>query len=226
MNKAGERRSGCNFRPCKTDEPAIQMRKMTRRRTVGASFAVAAGLASSACDVPFVHHRDHTRVFIPPAPLPKAAPEPVPQLPAPPQDVEMAFSLPLPGSASVTSIVELAPPPPAPVKRPPPPPPKVQATAPPPEPPPVAPTPKLGQIFTPEQRGGYNQALAESFARVDSALARLEGKHLTAEQSETADRIRTFRKQAEQAREQDLVTAVSLARRADLLAKDLLGRLP
>ena len=79
---------------------------------------------------------------------------------------------------------------------------------------------------TPEQAREYNQALAESFARVDTALARLEGKPLTAEQSETADRIRTFRRQAEQAREQDLVTAVSLARRADLLAKDLLGRLP
>ena len=101
----------------------------------------------------------------------------------------------------------------------------MQANAPQPEPPAVAP-PKLGQIFTPEQRQGYTQALAESFARVDSALARLEGKRLTADQSETADRIRTFRRQAEQAREQDLVTAVSLARRADLLAKDLLGRLP
>jgi len=32
--------------------------------------------------------------------------------------------------------------------------------------------------------------------------------------------------QAEQTREQDLVTAVNLARRADLLAKDLLERLP
>jgi len=81
-------------------------------------------------------------------------------------------------------------------------------------------------MFTAEQAREYNQTLTESFARVDSALARLEGKQLTADQSQTADRIRTFRKQAEQAREQDLVTAVSLARRADLLAKDLLGRLP
>jgi len=81
-------------------------------------------------------------------------------------------------------------------------------------------------MFTAEQAREYNQTLTESFARVDSALARLEGKQLTADQSQTADRIRTFRKQAEQAREQDLVTAVSLARRADRLAKDLLGRLP
>jgi isocitrate lyase len=72
----------------------------------------------------------------------------------------------------------------------------------------------------------YNRSLQESFARVDKALARLNGKRLTPEQAETADRIRTFRKQAEQAREQDLVTAVSLAKRADLLAKDLIERLP
>ena len=34
------------------------------------------------------------------------------------------------------------------------------------------------------------------------------------------------KKQAEQARQEDLVTAVSLARRADLLAQDLLNHLP
>jgi hypothetical protein len=54
----------------------------------------------------------------------------------------------------------------------------------------------------------------------------LAGKNLNAEQGEIAKRIQTFQKQAEQAREQDLVTAVSLARRADLLATDLLKRLP
>jgi hypothetical protein len=54
----------------------------------------------------------------------------------------------------------------------------------------------------------------------------LDRKPLTREQIDIRNRIRTFQKQAEQAREQDLVTAVSLARRADLLAKDLLERLP
>jgi isocitrate lyase len=62
--------------------------------------------------------------------------------------------------------------------------------------------------------------------RVNRELATVEGKNLTPEQKEIAERIRTFRKQAEQAREQDLLTAVSLARRADLLAKDLLEHLP
>lgn len=93
-------------------------------------------------------------------------------------------------------------------------------------PPEPAATPKLAQMFTPEELRENTRALDESLDRVNRALAIVEGKNLTPEQKETAERIRTFRKQAEQAREQDLLTAVSLARRADLLAKDLLERLP
>jgi hypoxanthine-guanine phosphoribosyltransferase len=54
----------------------------------------------------------------------------------------------------------------------------------------------------------------------------VEAKNLTAEQKDIVERIKTFRKQAEQAKEEDLLTAVSLAKRADLFAKDLLQRLP
>jgi hypothetical protein len=57
-------------------------------------------------------------------------------------------------------------------------------------------------------------------------LTKVAGRNLTAEQRDTAKLIQTFLSQAEQAREQDLVTAVNLAKRADLLAKDLLERLP
>jgi hypothetical protein len=57
-------------------------------------------------------------------------------------------------------------------------------------------------------------------------LAAAASRKLTADQDSLVVRIRTFVMQAEQAREQDLVTAVSLARRADLLAQDLAGRLP
>jgi hypothetical protein len=81
-------------------------------------------------------------------------------------------------------------------------------------------------MFTPEEFRANTRALNESLERVNRALAIVEGKTLTPDQKEIAERIRTFRKQAEQAREQDLLTAVSLARRADLLAKDLLERLP
>ena len=90
---------------------------------------------------------------------------------------------------------------------------------------PVVP-PKLGQLFTPEEQRENTRTLDESLERVNQALVKVEGKNLTADQKETVLRIRTFRKQAEQVREQDLLTAVSLARRADLLAKDLLEHLP
>ena len=81
-------------------------------------------------------------------------------------------------------------------------------------------------MFTPDEVREKTRTLEESLDRVNHALAVVERKNLTPEQRDTAERIRTFRKQAEQAREQDLLTAVSLARRADLLAKDLLEHLP
>ena len=97
---------------------------------------------------------------------------------------------------------------------------------PPPEPTELAPSPRLGQIFTADQSRDYNRALDESLTRVRMVLAAAANRRLTADQDSLVVRIRTFVMQAEQAREQDLVTAVSLARRADLLAQDLAGRLP
>jgi hypothetical protein len=90
----------------------------------------------------------------------------------------------------------------------------------------VAPALRLGQIYTPEQQREYNKSIDESLASAKNSLARIAAKRLTAEQAQQADSIRTLQRQAEQAREQDLLTAANLARRADLLAKDLLGRLP
>jgi len=87
--------------------------------------------------------------------------------------------------------------------------------------------PKLAQLYSPEEQREHVRTLDETMERVNRNLAILEGKNLTPEQKEEVERIRTYKKQAEQAREQDLLlTAVSLARRADLLAKDLLERLP
>jgi hypothetical protein len=51
-------------------------------------------------------------------------------------------------------------------------------------------------------------------------------RNLTAEQRNRVAQIRDFQTQAKQARVEDLVTAVSLAKHADLLAKDLLDSLP
>ncbi|MBZ5635391.1 MAG: hypothetical protein LAO55_19885 [Acidobacteriia bacterium] len=114
---------------------------------------------------------------------------------------------------------------------PPPPPPRAPvANAPKPQPPPSenppAQAPKLAQILTPEESRRNTQELEQYMERVKRALAMVAAKNLSAEQKDTAKLIQTFLAQAEQAREQDLVTAVNLARRADLLAKDLLERLP
>jgi hypothetical protein len=102
--------------------------------------------------------------------------------------------------------------------------PKPPAIATPAESPPAP--PRLAQLYTAEEQRENTRTLDESLERVNRNLASIEGKVLTQEQKEQVERIRTYKKQAEQAREQDLLTAVSLARRADLLAKDLLERLP
>jgi type IV secretory pathway VirB10-like protein len=91
---------------------------------------------------------------------------------------------------------------------------------------PAAPALRLSQILTPEESRRNNQELDQYADSVRKNLAKLAGKNLTADQKNTAERVQTYLSQAEQAREQDLVTAVSLAKRADLLAKDLLERLP
>jgi hypothetical protein len=103
-------------------------------------------------------------------------------------------------------------------------PPKPTAT--PTQPDTTPPPPRLGQIFTPDQQREYNRTLDESLDRVRRALAIVSGKALNPEQSEIANKIRVFQKQAEEQREQDLLTAVTLAKRADVLAQDLLERLP
>lgn len=73
----------------------------------------------------------------------------------------------------------------------------------------------------------HNRAIDESLDRVKKALIVLSQKRLNAEQSETVNRIAAIQKQAEQAREaQDLANAELLAKRADLLAQDLLTRVP
>jgi hypothetical protein len=179
-------------------------------------------LASTSC----WWHKTQARAFtpppvrpMPPAPADATLPEP------PPVEVDAAAIVP-PGLLDMPEItIELPDAPKRAARRPTvvaPPKPVVTGPVTPESPAP----PKLAQMFTPEELRQNTRILDESLERVNRALAIVEGKNLTAEQKEIAERIRTFRKQAEQAREQDLLTAVSLARRADLLAKDLLERLP
>jgi hypothetical protein len=91
---------------------------------------------------------------------------------------------------------------------------------------PPAPALRLSQILTPEESRRNTQELDQYMESVKKQLLRVAGKNLNAEQQDIADRVRTYLTQAEQARDKDLVTAVNLARRADLLAKDLVERLP
>ena len=182
---------------------------------------LALSLGSTSC---WFSKSPPPKVFVPPPPVarpPVATTEPV--LPAPPE-------IELPEEATVTEGIPAAmppaeAPPPAPPRRTPPP---VRATTQPPvtTPPEVQPAPRLGQIFTAEQLRDYNHAVDESLDRVRKVLGSVAGRNLNPELTEIVGRIQTFQKQAEQAREQDLVTAVNLARRADLLAQDLVKRLP
>ncbi len=163
--------------------------------------------------------KNKPRVFVPPPVQvrPVSLP-PQPELPEPPGfDVKIATQRP-----EFVPDLPTLPPPPAPPKRP------VIAAPKAPPPPQLEPlpTPRLGQIFTAEQLREYNRTLDDSLERVRRTLAVIAGKSLNAEQTEAANRIRTFLRQAEQTREQDLVTAASLARRADVLAQDLAARLP
>lgn len=91
---------------------------------------------------------------------------------------------------------------------------------------PAAPAPpRFGEILSPEKTKEFTKRLDAATERVRQALGMIQAKTLTEEQREAMSRIRVFLTQAEQAREQDLQNAVSLAERADLLSRDLLDRL-
>ena len=86
--------------------------------------------------------------------------------------------------------------------------------------------PPAESIITADQRREYTRALDESLESVKRMMDVLATKYLNPEQSEIRVRIGTYQKQAEQERDQDLALAVNLAKRAQLLAQDLLERVP
>ncbi len=182
----------------------------------GAAFICAASLL--VCSGCFFQKTRHV-AFTPPPPHPPAKIAPQAELPAPPLlTIDLsAWLLPdLP--VNIPDLPEPPKPKPAPkptqVSGP-----KAPATL-----PDIPVAPKLGPLFTPEQTREYTKDLEESLERVKRALTALARKRLKRDEVMTVERIRTFQKQGEQARQEDLVTAVNLAKRADLLAQDLLGR--
>lgn len=181
---------------------------------------VAGMLCAGAC------HKKMPRVFVPPA-IQRSAPQPL-KLPTNPDPPLLAADLTaIPGLDLGSPAPDIGAPP-----QPPPPQPRPRApvvTGPKPAPPPAAPeapAPKIVQLFPAEQQRAYNRELDDILERDQRALETLARKNLDADQRDRMAQIHELLAQAKQAREQDLVTAVNLARRADTLAKDLLDRLP
>src|SRR5262249_6542442 len=143
-----------------------------------------------------------SRIWNPPPIAAKTAP-PEP----PPAEIIMPEEEPQEALASTLEDLSTArpvfppPPAPAPAKRPP------VASAPKQAPPTATPepttpaAPRLGQIFTAEQAREYTKLLDEYADRTKRNLLVLERKRLTAVQGQTMETIRTFLKQAEQARD-------------------------
>jgi len=193
-------------------------KRHTRWTTNAALCAVlGASLVTSGCL--FGKKKKAVRVFTPPPVAAKIPPSSTPpvvteKLPEPTETVDV-------GTPSVPAAnLPPAPPKPAPPKPPTPVKPPVVVETPPPA------KPKPATIFSAAERRQLNQELNQRLDRVRKALARVEGRPLPAEIIALANNARAFMQQAEQARAQDLVTAVNLAKRADLFAADLVSRLP
>ncbi len=164
-------------------------------------------------------------VVIPPVVVPQPQPQPQPA-PEPPPEPK-----PAPKSEEQKPVVK---PQPAPAPEPQAEPPKLEKPSPAPsqrkrtpaaKPAAQAPIPQLGTILTAEQRAQYQKTCDESLRKAKNALNAVSGKKLSSSQSESASRVRSFIRQAEELKSRDLTTAAQLAQRADLLAQQLVRSL-
>lgn len=85
-----------------------------------------------------------------------------------------------------------------------------------------APAPQLGQMLSQEERAELTRSLDRNLSDARQAMSRLSGHALTSEQSQSASLVQSLLTQADKARHTDLAIAAELARRAGLLARDLL----
>jgi hypothetical protein len=90
---------------------------------------------------------------------------------------------------------------------------------------PLAPPPPLREIISGDQRRQYESEFSQGVSRAGAALKQASTRTLNVSQRETAARIRTFLAQANAMRDDDISTALQLARRADLLGQELLKSL-
>ncbi len=84
-----------------------------------------------------------------------------------------------------------------------------------------APVPQLTHLLSDEQRRRYASEIEQRLANIQRYLEQLANRALNEEGMLMLDRVRAFMRQAQEARASDLVTALSLARRAEVLAADL-----
>jgi hypothetical protein len=171
------------------------------------------------------------RLFRKPKPVPKPARLPVQTAPAPvsrtlvepPPEISLEMEAQIP--AGIPQEVQIAMPTPPSARRTP------ARTSPrttPPVPeasPPPAAAPLLVPMLTPAQRQQLERQVNERVDRTQGVLATFTGKRLSRDQREIVGQIRTFLKQAEEARGTDLLRANNLAERAAVLAQDLARRL-
>jgi hypothetical protein len=99
-----------------------------------------------------------------------------------------------------------------------------QAPAAPPTP--AQPPPAFGQILTPQQQAEFRRSYQQSAQFARQTLSQLSGRALSRDQADTANRIRSFLSQADEAQSKDPSAAAQLSRRAELLARDLLKSFP
>jgi hypothetical protein len=206
---------------------AVPAKPVSRPTGTGIFAGVALGMAmfsTTGC----LFQKKHARPFVPPMVkrVDPATLKPPPITdPANLQTETVAASMHLPDLLSES--IQLTPPP----APPPPPPTKPVIAGPKPAPPPPTslpgPTPpKIVQLFSADQQRGFNRELDDILERDQKELDTLAKKNLSVGDRDRITQIRELLAQARQARDQDLVTAVNLARHADTLAKDLVERLP
>jgi hypothetical protein len=84
------------------------------------------------------------------------------------------------------------------------------------------PAPPLGQMLSQEERTELTRSLDRNLSDARQAMSRLSGHALTSEQFQSLNLVQSLLVQADKARHTDLAMAAELARRAGLLARDLL----
>jgi len=199
---------------------------------IGLSLILALTLAASGC---WFGRKKPQAASTPPPPAPMSAPSPKTKPIEPP-----AVTIPAKPVGSLPQMPEIQPantpaetPPPKPVakravrkpatKAPSAP---AAATVPPTSPPPAPaavtpPVPQLGVLMTPEQHNQYEAEYSRDMASAMDGLIHVLETSLSPSQKESMTRIRSFMRQAEDAHGRDLATAAQLARRAAVLAQDL-----